>query len=128
MTKNIDHISKKEFMEKLESYRKGSITRRHFLNVTGLGAAAAVMGASVPGLRPQPAFAGDIGDRVVLATWPNYHDPANFDAFTEATGAYVQVNVFGSNEEMLAKLQAGATGGTFMYRPTTRSKITSKRI
>ena len=62
MTKNIDHISKKEFMEKLESYRKGSITRRHFLNVTGLGAAAAVMGASVPGLRPQPAFAGDIGD------------------------------------------------------------------
>ena len=38
MTKNIDHISKKEFMEKLESYRKGSVTRRHFLNVTGLGA------------------------------------------------------------------------------------------
>ena len=47
---------------------------------------------------------------MVLATWPNYHDPENFDAFTEATGAYVQVNVFGSNEEMLAKLQAGATG------------------
>jgi len=117
MTKNIDHISKKEFMEKLESYRKGSITRRHFLNVTGLGAAAAVMGASVPGLRPQPAFAGDIGDRVVLATWPNYHDPANFDAFTEATGAHVQVNVFGSNEEMLAKLQAGATGWD-VYVPT----------
>jgi spermidine/putrescine transport system substrate-binding protein len=117
MTKTIDHISKKEFMEKLESYRKGSITRRHFLNVTGLGAAAAVMGASVPGLRPQPAFAGDIGDRVVLATWPNYHDTANFDAFTEATGAHVQVNVFGSNEEMLAKLQAGATGWD-VYVPT----------
>jgi spermidine/putrescine transport system substrate-binding protein len=117
MTKNIDHISKKEFIEKLESYRKGSITRRHFLNVTGLGAAAAVMGASVPGLRPQPAFASDIGDRVVLATWPNYHDPANFDAFTEATGAHVQVNVFGSNEEMLAKLQAGATGWD-VYVPT----------
>lgn len=117
MTKTIDHISKKDFMEKLESYRKGSITRRHFLNVTGLGAAAAVMGASVPGLRPQPAFAGDIGDRVVLATWPNYHDTANFDAFTEATGAHVQVNVFGSNEEMLAKLQAGATGWD-VYVPT----------
>ena len=117
MTKNTDYISKKEFIEKLESYRKGSITRRHFLNVTGLGAAAAVMGASVPGLRPQPAFASDIGDRVVLATWPNYHDPANFDAFTEATGAHVQVNVFGSNEEMLAKLQAGATGWD-VYVPT----------
>ncbi|MDU8926463.1 spermidine/putrescine ABC transporter substrate-binding protein [Alisedimentitalea sp. MJ-SS2] len=117
MTKDIDHISKKEFMEKLESYRKGSITRRHFLNVTGLGAATAVLGATVPGLRPTPAFAGDIGDRVVVATWPNYHDAANFDAFTEATGAHVQVNVFGSNEEMLAKLQAGATGWD-VYVPT----------
>ncbi|MDH3234619.1 MAG: spermidine/putrescine ABC transporter substrate-binding protein, partial [Alphaproteobacteria bacterium] len=28
----------------------------------------------------------------------------------EATGAHVQVNVFGSNEEMLAKLQAGGSG------------------
>ncbi len=102
MTKDIDCISKKKFMEKLESYRKGSITRRHFLNVTGLGAATAVLGATVPGLRPTPALAGDIGDRVILATWPNYHDVANFDAFTEATGAHVQVNVFGSNEEMLA--------------------------
>lgn len=104
-------ISKKKFMEELYRYKKGSVTRRHFLGVTGLGVATAVMGAAVPGLRPRPAFAaGDIGDRVVLATWPNYHDPANFEAFTEATGAYVQVNVFGSNEEMLAKLQAGATG------------------
>jgi spermidine/putrescine transport system substrate-binding protein len=117
MTKDIDHISKKEFMEKLESYRRGSITRRHFLNVTGLGAATAVLGAAVPGLRPTPAFAGDIGDRVILATWPNYHDVANFEAFTEATGAHVQVNVFGSNEEMLAKLQAGATGWD-VYVPT----------
>ena len=117
MTKDIDCISKKKFMEKLESYRKGSITRRHFLNVTGLGAATAVLGATVPGLRPTPALAGDIGDRVILATWPNYHDVANFDAFTEATGAHVQVNVFGSNEEMLAKLQAGATGWD-VYVPT----------
>lgn len=104
-------ITKQKFMEELYRYKKGSVSRRHFLGVTGLGMASAVMGAAVPGLRPRPAFAaGDIGDRVVLATWPNYHDPANFDAFTEATGAYVQVNVFGSNEEMLAKLQAGATG------------------
>jgi spermidine/putrescine transport system substrate-binding protein len=104
-------------MEKLESYRKGSITRRHFLNVTGLGAATVVLGATVPGLRPTPAFASDIGDRVILATWPNYHDAANFEDFTEATGAHVQVNVFGSNEEMLAKLQAGATGWD-VYVPT----------
>lgn len=108
--KDNDHISKRKFMEELRRYQKGSITRRHFLGVTGLGAATAVMGAAMPGLRPRPAFAQDIGDRVVLATWPNYHDQANFDMFTDETGAFVQVNVFGSNEEMLAKLQAGGSG------------------
>lgn len=105
------YISKKKFMEELRRYQNGSITRRHFLGVTGLGTATAVLGAAVPGLRATPAMAeGHIGDRVVLATWPNYHDPANFDMFTEQTGAFAQINVFGSNEEMLAKLQAGGSG------------------
>ena len=111
MTKHVDHISKKKFMEELRRYQKGSVTRRHFLGVTGLGAATAVMGAAMPALRPSRAYAaGDIGDRVVLATWPNYHDADNFEIFREQTGAYTQVNVFGSNEEMLAKLQAGGSG------------------
>ncbi|MGA9411783.1 MAG: twin-arginine translocation signal domain-containing protein, partial [Roseobacter sp.] len=88
-----DHISKKKFMEELRRYQKGSVTRRHFLGVTGLGAATAVMGAAVPGLRATTAMASDIGDRVVLATWPNYHDQANFDMFTDKTGAFMQVNV-----------------------------------
>jgi spermidine/putrescine transport system substrate-binding protein len=110
MTDRIDHISKQRFMAELQRYRKGSVTRRHFLGVTGLGAASAVLGAAVPGLMPRPALAQGIGDRVILATWPNYHDTANFDAFAAETGAAVQVNVFGSNEEMLAKLQAGGSG------------------
>lgn len=110
MTDRIDSISKEKFMEELRRYQKGSVTRRHFMEVTGLGAAAAILGAAVPGLRPSPAMAGEIGDRVGLATWPNYHDPANFEAFTAATGAAVDVSVFGSNEEMLAKLQAGGSG------------------
>jgi spermidine/putrescine transport system substrate-binding protein len=108
--KDIGYISKRKFMEELRRYQKGTITRRHFLGVTGLGTATAVLGAAIPGLTSRPAFAQEIGDRVVLATWPNYHDQANFDMFTEATGAAVQVNVFGSNEEMLAKLQAGGSG------------------
>jgi spermidine/putrescine transport system substrate-binding protein len=111
MTDRPDHISAKAFMQELERYRKGSVSRRHFLGVTGLGMATTILGATVPGLITRPAFAqGSIGDSVVLATWPNYHDPANFEAFTAATGAAVQVNVFGSNEEMLAKLQAGGSG------------------
>jgi len=111
MTNGKDTISKQAFMRELWRLKRGSVTRRHFLGVTGLGAASAVMAAAVPGLRPRPAFAqGSIGDRVVLATWPNYHDVENFYAFREATGAAVDVNVFGSNEEMLAKLQAGGSG------------------
>jgi spermidine/putrescine transport system substrate-binding protein len=110
MTDKIDHISRKKFMEELRRYQKGSVTRRHFLGVTGLGTASAVLGAAMPGFLPTRALAQSIGDRAILATWPNYHDPANFDAFTSETGAAVQVNVFGSNEEMLAKLQAGGSG------------------
>ena len=111
MTDKIDHISRQKFMEELRRFQKGSVTRRHFLGVTGLGAASAVLGAAMPGLLPRGAFAqAGIGDRAILATWPNYHDVTNFDAFAAETGAAVQVNVFGSNEEMLAKLQAGGSG------------------
>lgn len=89
--------------------KRGSVTRRHFLGVTGLGLAAAVL-ARQPGLFNSTAYAEDLGTTMSLATWPNYHDPATFEAFTAATGVAVEVNVFGSNEEMLAKLQAGGTG------------------
>lgn len=110
MTKDNTPITRQKFIEHLRSYEKGSISRRHFLGATGLGTAMAVMGGALPGLMPGRARAQDLGDRVVLATWPNYHDTANFDSFTDATGVYSQVNVFGSNEEMLAKLQAGGSG------------------
>ncbi len=91
------------FLDLAWRLKRGSITRRHFLGATGLGLAMAQLG-------PRPASARGIGDRVSLCTWPSYHDPANFEAFTAATGAAVEVTVFGSNEEMLAKLQAGAAG------------------
>ncbi len=110
MTRDNSPITRQKFMEELRRYEKGSITRRHFLGATGLGTAMAVMGGAVPSLLPGRAQAQDLGNRVVLATWPNYHDAANFDRFAEETGVFAQVNVFGSNEEMLAKLQAGGSG------------------
>jgi len=109
-TSDTGPITAGKFMDELWRYKKGSVTRRHFLGVTGLGVATAVMAGAVPGLRPSKARAGDIGDRIAVATWPNYYDPANYDAFTKQTGATIDVSVFGSNEEMLAKLQAGGTG------------------
>lgn len=104
-------ITRTKFMEEFRRYQKGSVSRRHFLGVTGLGTAMAVLGGAVPGLSSKPASAfGDLGDRMVFSTWPNYHNPQNIDEFTEATGVNIQVNAFGSNEEMLAKLQAGGAG------------------
>ncbi|HUS96308.1 MAG TPA: spermidine/putrescine ABC transporter substrate-binding protein [Hyphomicrobiaceae bacterium] len=111
MSRDDTPITRQKFIEELMRYRRGSVSRRHFLGVTGLGLATTVMASAMPGLRPSRAYgAGSIGDKVILATWPNYHDPANFEKFTAMTGANVQVNVFGSNEEMLAKLQAGGSG------------------
>ena len=110
MTDRTEYMSREKFMAELMRYKKGSVTRRHFLGVTGLGLATSVLGAAMPGLRNAAWAQTGVGDRVVLATWPNYHDPANFDAFATATGAAVDMSVFGSNEEMLAKLQAGGSG------------------
>ncbi len=102
-------ITAAQFMDELLRLKRGSVSRRHFLGVTGLGLASAVL-AGQTGLLSSPAFAEDLGKQMSIATWPNYHDPATFEAFTAKTGVAVEVNVFGSNEEMLAKLQAGGTG------------------
>ncbi|MFQ5984366.1 MAG: PotD/PotF family extracellular solute-binding protein [Alphaproteobacteria bacterium] len=107
----MEPITKQEFMKQLRRYQKGSISRRQFMGVTGLGLATAVLAAAMPWLKPRKAYAlGGLGDRLVFSTWPNYHNPKNLERFKELTGVLVQVNVFGSNEEMLAKLQAGGTG------------------
>jgi spermidine/putrescine transport system substrate-binding protein len=112
MSKKSDSpITSKKFMQQLWRYERGSISRREFLGVTGLGMATAVMGAAVPSLLPRKSWAaGDLGDRLVFSTWPNYWNQANLDEFTANTGVNIQLNAFGSNEEMLAKLQAGGTG------------------
>ncbi len=71
-------IGAKKFMDELWRYKKGSVTRRHFLGVTGLGTATAVMAGAMPWLKPRKAQAfGGLGDRLVFSTWPNYHDPKN---------------------------------------------------
>ena len=53
---------------------------------------------------------GDLGDTMTLATWPNYDDPALIQQFTEETGVNVQVQVYGSTEEMESLLRAGNSG------------------
>jgi len=104
-------MDSRDFMKQLWRYKRGSISRRQFMGATGLGLATGVLAGAMPELLgPRPArAAGELGDRVSIATWPNYWDPANYEAFTKTTG--VQIEIFtGNNEQMLAKMQAGASG------------------
>ncbi|WP_223512849.1 PotD/PotF family extracellular solute-binding protein [Pseudomonas sp. GL-R-26] len=106
-------MDQKTFIKTLRSWQNGSISRREFLGRTGLGIAAAVVATNMPGLLTSSAEAAEqakLGDRLSLATWPNYHSQENLDTFGKTTGARVSMSVFGSNEEMLAKLQAGGSG------------------
>jgi len=105
-------MDRKELDGYVDLLQKGRISRRDFLKVTGVGMAAAVLASCAPKATATqaPAVGANLGDRLELTTWPSYHNQANLDAFTAATGVAVNLNVFGSNEEMLAKLQAGGTG------------------
>jgi len=122
-----DTISTKKFLEELRRYQNGSVSRRHFLGVTGLGLATAVMAGAVPGLRPRRALAQNLSGTLNFTTWPNYFAQANFDEFTKKTGVPINVAVFGSNEEMLAKLQAGGTGWD-VFVPTNYTISTYKDL
>jgi spermidine/putrescine transport system substrate-binding protein len=124
--KDKDSITAQKFLEELRRYQKGSVSRRHFLGVTGLGLATAVLGQAIPGLRPRKAYAA-LSGTVNLTTWPNYHNQENLDAFSKKTGVTVNMNVFGSNEEMLAKLQAGSTGWD-VFVPTNYTISTYKGL
>ena len=122
-----DTIKPQKFLEELRRYEKGSVTRRHFLGVTGLGLATAVLGSAVPGLAPRKAFAEGLSGTVNFTTWPNYFAQENIDNFTKNTGVKVNVTIFGSNEEMLAKLQAGSTGWD-LFVPTNYTISTYKKL
>jgi spermidine/putrescine transport system substrate-binding protein len=126
MSEDNGTITSRKFLEELRRYEKGSVTRRHFLGVTGLGLATAVMSAAVPGLRPSKAYAG-ISGTLNFTTWPNYFSQENFDNFTKQTGVVINVSIFGSNEEMLAKLQAGSTGWD-IFVPTNYTISTYKKL
>lgn len=47
---------------------------------------------------------------VNIAAWSNYLEPALLQVFEKKTGIKVNVSNYSSNEELVAKLQAGATG------------------
>ena len=105
------------------------MSRRRFLAGTGMGLGALALAACAPaptgsggaaasgGASAAPSAGGstgtgggDLGDTLTLATWPNYHDQAVLDEFTAQTGVAINVGVYGSTEEMEAKIRAGNSG------------------
>lgn len=50
-----------------------------------------------------------------LYNWGDYINPAVLQKFTEETGIEVNLDTYSSNEEMLAKIQAGATGYDIVF-------------
>ncbi|MDX1378211.1 MAG: spermidine/putrescine ABC transporter substrate-binding protein [Anaerolineales bacterium] len=57
------------------------------------------------------AACGSSGPKVLnFYTWSEYIDPEIYTMFEEETGIQVVEDTFGSNEDLLAKLQSGATG------------------
>ena len=120
-------INAEDFMRELRRYQKGSVTRRHFLGVTGLGPATAVLAGAMPGLRPRKAYAAGLSGTVNFTTWPNYFAQENLDNFSPRPASRSTSSVFGSNEEMLAKLQAGSTGWD-VFVPTNYTISTYKDL
>ncbi|MDR6291282.1 spermidine/putrescine transport system substrate-binding protein [Inquilinus ginsengisoli] len=67
---------------------------------------AAALSAAVLFTGPAARAAGDL----FLFNWTNYTDPALLKKFEAETGIKVTLDVYDSNETMLAKLQAGGGG------------------
>jgi spermidine/putrescine transport system substrate-binding protein len=100
------------------------LSRRAFLAASGAGlgalalaACAPTAGTSAPSAAASasapsgaPAGGGNLGDTLNLATWPNYHSQDVLDHFTELTGVAINMAVYGSTEEMEAKIRAGNSG------------------
>jgi spermidine/putrescine transport system substrate-binding protein len=54
-------------------------------------------------------------DQLNIYNWGDYINPEVLTRFTEETGIEVTLDTYGTNEEMLAKIQAGATGYDIVF-------------
>jgi spermidine/putrescine transport system substrate-binding protein len=61
------------------------------------------------------ASGAQAAERLNLYNWTVYIDPAVIEDFQKETGIQVTLDNYGTNEEMLAKLQAGASGYDIVF-------------
>ena len=90
------------------------VNRRGFLYAAGLTAGGAALAACTPGGAASEApgeTAGAIEDSLFMYNWSGYVDPANMEAFQKEFGVGTfTYDIYSNNEELIAKLQAGASG------------------
>jgi spermidine/putrescine transport system substrate-binding protein len=98
---------------------RGPVTRRQAIGVGGVGLAslllAACGGKSGASAGSKAATTTEsIGTKVeggplLMANWADYVDPAHYKSYQAKFGPKVQVEGYGSNDELIAKLSAGGS-------------------
>ncbi len=91
------------------------LTRRRFLAAAAAAGATSLLAACSTGggtsSAPQ-ATGGELEDSLSIYTWGDYDAPDVLEAFTAELGPNIQLDSFGSNEELISKLVAakGSSG------------------
>src|SRR5690242_11381308 len=90
--------------------------RRHFITASSAALAAATIPACKPKESGTGGGGGSGGDKTLtIFTWADYLSPEAKAGFEKAHGCKVVIDTFDSNEAMLAKLEAGATGYDVLF-------------
>ncbi|MEX2183650.1 MAG: extracellular solute-binding protein [Chloroflexota bacterium] len=122
-------MAERDLSEYLARISRNKVNRRSFLATAGLlGGSAALAACSSGGATTAPTTGGgatpapttggatpppaaDIEKELFVYNWSDYISPTNIDAFKAEFGVENFVyDVFANNEELIAKLQGGASG------------------
>ena len=108
-------------------FQSGAVSRREFIGrATALGLSVSTIGLVLAacGKKAEPAPAadadlGEIGTELNIYNWSDYMAEDTIPNFEKEFGVKVTYDTYESNEEMVAKLQAGASGYDIVVPPIT---------
>jgi spermidine/putrescine transport system substrate-binding protein len=92
------------------------ITRRRFLKTSSLIGASAILGSKVGIAYPESEEKpGKLSDKLYVINWSYYVAENTIPDFEKEFGVKVVYDNYSSNEELLARLQTGATGYDLIF-------------
>lgn len=110
-------------MKPNQTISRRRVTRRGFFYIAGVGGASALLAAcggqtTSPTSAPPTAASGGaptagsaaLEKDLFIYNWADYLSQANVDAFSKANDVKVTLDFYQSNEDLLAKIEAGGTG------------------